>query len=180
MSNYIERFRPEVTKGNDDMDSLYLVQKNEIENLHSNIRTEIDNAYIVSCNSDGITKWEKIYKRKHNYDYDLEQRKELLRNHIIFKPPFTKQRMQEILETIWGSGNYTFVLYPDRFELIIDIMTTDPIVYLNFKQDVRNVVPANIYLIFSIQYTYLYLNRNYTYNKLETDKLTYGELSQYA
>ena len=44
MSNYIERFRPEVTKGNDDMDSLYLVQKNEIENLHSNIRTEIDNA----------------------------------------------------------------------------------------------------------------------------------------
>jgi hypothetical protein len=178
MSNCIERFRPEITKGNDDLDNLYSVEKSEIDVLNSKIRVEIDNNYLESCNLDGMTRWENLYKQKHNYDYSLAQGKELLRNYIIFKPPFTKQRLQEIFETIWGVGNYTFVLYPETFELIVDIYTTDPIVYLKFKKDVRNVIPANIYLIFSIQYTYLYLNRNFTYNQLE--ELTYGDLSQYA
>lgn len=180
MSDYIERFRPKITKGNDDLDSLYSVEKNEVENLHSSIRTEINNCYLETCDSNGITRWENQYKRKHNYDYTLAQRKELLRNHIIFKPPFTRQKLNEILRTIWGEGNYTFELRPDEFELVIDIFTTDPIVYLKFKNDVRNVIPANIYLIFSIQYTYLYLYRNYSYNRIETENLTYGDLSQYA
>jgi len=179
MSNCINRFIPEIMADNDDMKSLYAVEKSEIDNLHSSIRIEINNNFISSCNVSGITKQEKIYNIKNNSDYTLEERKELLMNKIYFKPPFTKQRFMEILKNVWGEENYTFILYPETYELIIDIFTTDPLIYLKFQKYVRDVVPANIYLIFSIQYTYLYLNRNYTYNRLENE-MTYGELSQYA
>ncbi len=177
MSNYINRFVPAIMKNNDEMNSLYEVQADEIENVNDDVKDVIDNCFIKSCNLNGISKWEKIYNLKSNSDYTLEQRKELLMNKLYFKPPFTRQRFMEILENVWGEGNYTFMLYPN-FELIIDIYTTDPLIYLKFQKYVRDVVPANIYLIFSVQYTYLYLNRNYTYNRLES--LTYGDLSQYA
>lgn len=180
MSNYVKRFQPDVMSNNDDMKSLYQAQSDEIENLNSSIKTEINNNFISSSNSDGVTRWEKIYNLRNNSDYTLEERKELLMNKIYFKPPFTRQRFMQILENVWGDGNYTFVLYPDIYELIIDIYTSNPLVYLKFKKYVRDVVPANIYLIFSIQYTYLYLNRNYTYNRFESENLTYGDLSQYA
>ncbi len=180
MSNYINRFIPAIMKDNDDMNSLYEVQADEVENLNSGTKTEINNCFISTSNLDGISRWEKIYNLKNNTDYTLDERKNLLMNKIYFKPPFTRQRFMEILSNIWGEGNYTFILYPNQYELIIDIYTTDPVIYLKFKKYVRDVVPANIYLIFSIQYTYLYLNRNYTYNRIETENLTYGDLSQYA
>lgn len=179
MSNYVKRFEPEVMSNNDEMNSLYQAQGSEIEDLNSDIKTEIDNNFISSSNSEGMSRWEKIYNLKNNSDYTLDERKELLMDRIYFKPPFTRQRFMEILQNVWGEGNYTFALYPDIYELIIDIYTTNPLIYLKFKGYVRDVVPANIYLIFSIQYTYLYLNRNYTYNRLENE-MTYGDMSQYA
>ena len=69
-------------------------------------------------------------------------------------------------------------IYPDEFKIIIDIDTNNPVIYLQFSKQVRNIIPANLYLILSIQYTYIYLKRNYTYGKLSA--LTYEELSRYS
>lgn len=175
---YVERFRPEITKGNDDFDSLYSVQKTEIEGLHGNTRKVINNLYISTCDVDGVKRWEKFYNIKQNKDYTLEERKAIVLNKVLYRPPFTRQRLTEILETIWGKGNYIYQLYPDDYRLIIDIDTNNPIIYLQFSKQLRNIIPANIYLILSIQYTHLYLARTYTYEAMES--LTYEELSRYS
>ena len=99
-------------------------------------------------------------------------------NTLLFKPPFTRQRLNDTLYNIWGRGNYQFEIYPDDFRVIIDIDTQDPVIYLQFTKLVRRIIPANIFLIFSIQYTYLFLQRNKTYNQMQ--ELTYQELSQYS
>lgn len=176
--NFVERFAPEVMKDNETMKSLYSVQKDEIQQIHDEIQINIDNTFLQSLNLYGIQKWEKILKLESNADLDINTRKELLLTKRRFRPPFTRQNLLKILESVWGNGNYTFEIYPNEFQLIIDIHANEPEVYLKFQKYIRSLIPANMYVIFSVQYTHLYLFRNYNYNKLSA--LTYGELSKYS
>ena len=179
-NNYVKRFTPEIYKENDELKALYNVQAGEIENIHLDKRKIFRNNFIKIADINGVEQYENIYNILPNVDYTTEERRENVKNKMLWKPPFTRQRLMEILQNIWGKGNYFFEIKYEDFEVIIDINTINPIVYLQFQINVRNVIPANMYIIFAIQYTYLYLNRNYTYNRLETENLTYGDLSQYA
>lgn len=177
-TNYVERFAPEIMKDNETMKSLYSVERDTISQLHTDIDMIIDNTFFISLNYYGIQKWEKVLELESNADLDLNIRRELLLTKRRFRPPFTRQNLQKTLESIWGKGNFTFEIYPNKFELIIDIHTNSPDVYLKFQQYIRSLIPANMYVIFSVQYTYLYLYRNLNYNNLSA--LTYAELSQYS
>lgn len=176
--NYVHRFSPQVVKNNDTMNALYDVETKEVEDLNGTTKGIINNLFIKSSDEKGIRRWEKFFNIKPNSQNTLEERKSIVLNKILYRPPFTRQRLQEILENIWGKGNYVYQLYPNDYRLIIDIDTNDPIIYLQFSNLLREIIPANIYLILSIQYTYIYLNRNYTYNRMSN--LTYEELSRYS
>lgn len=177
-AKYVERFAPEIMKNNETMKSLYSVERETISQLHTDIDIVLNNTFFISLNYYGIQKWEKILSLESNADLDLNIRRELLLTKRRFRPPFTRQNLQKILESVWGKGNYTFEIYPNDFQLIVDVHTNSPEVYLKFQQYVRGLIPANLYVIFSVQYTYLYLYRNYNYNNLSA--LTYAELSKYS
>jgi len=176
--NYVKRFSPEVIKDNKVYDDLYETQKEEISTLHSEIRNVSDNAFIKTLTLSGIQNWEKFLGLKGNSELDFETRKQFIWLTLLFRPPFTRLNFQQILETIWGKGNFVFTISYDNYEVVVDIDTNNPKIYLQFQNIVRHIVPANIYLIFAIQYTYLYLNKNYTYADLTS--LDYNELSRYA
>lgn len=177
-SDFIYRFAPEIMNENETMDALYGTQRDEFESFNADLHSVIDNNFIQSLDLKGIQKWEKILKLESNSSLSINVRQDLISLKRLFRPPFTRQNLQRILESIWGDGNYTFELYPNEFELIIDIFTSEPEIYLKFQRYIRNLVPANMYVIFAVQYTYLYLFRNFTYNNLSS--LTYGELSRYS
>ena len=177
MVNYVKRYEPKVVQNNDEMNNLYGVHKQEVERLHGSLNQMILNAYIQTMDIKHIRLWEKILKIKVDDSYTLQQRRSNVLNTLLFKPPFTRQRLNDTLYNIWGEGNYQFEIFPDDFRVIIDVNTFDPVIYLQFTKLVRRIIPANMYLIFSIQYTYLFLQRNKTYNQLQ--ELTYQELSQY-
>ena len=177
-TEYVERFAPEVTKSNNTMKSLYQCQKEEIQDLQYSLRDTINNNFIQFLNLNGIIKWEKLLGLEANAELDLNTRQELILTKRRFRPPFTRQNLYMILESVWGKGNYTFEIRPNEFEVTIDIHTNSPEVYLKFQNYIRSLIPANMYVIFAVQYTYLYLFRNYSYNNLSA--LTYGELSRYV
>ena len=177
MVNYVKRYEPKVVQNNDEMNNLYGVHKQEVERLHGSLNQMRLNAYIQTMDIKHIQKKKKILKIKVDDSYTSQQRRSNVLNTLLFKPPFTRQRLNDILYNIWGEGNYQFEIFPDDFRVIIDIDTFDPVIYLQFTKLVRRIIPANMYLIFSIQYTYLFLQRNKTYNQLQ--ELTYQELSQY-
>lgn len=176
--NYVKRFEPDIMKENNTMNCLYDIQKQEISELNSAIDIVINNTFFESLNYYGIIKWEKVLQLESKSDVDLNVRRELLLTKRRFRPPFTRQNMMKTLVSIWGEGNFTFEIFPNIYEIIIDIHTNSPEVYLRFQTYVRNLIPANLYVIFSIQYTYLYLYRYYNYNNLST--FTYEELGKYS
>lgn len=178
--DYVSRYTPKILQNNDTMTSMYEVEGTEIEKIHGSLREVINNLFISTSDINGIQRFEKFYNIKPNALHTLEERRGIVLNKILYRPPFTRQRLSEILENVWGKGNYVYELLPDEYKLIIDINTNNPIIYLQFSDILRGIIPANIYLVLNIQYTYLYLKRNFTYNKLKSDGFTYGELSKYS
>ena len=176
--NYVRRYSPAVMKENKTMLTLYDVQRDEITVLHDDINKVINNNFLQTLDLDGIQKWEKILKIEPDNSASESTRMDVILMKRFFRPPLTRQNFQKILEGIWDEGNYIFEIDFENLQLIIDIETDDPVTYLKFQRYVRSLVPANIYLIFAVQYTYLYLKRNYSYSNLSA--LTYAELSQYA
>ena len=153
IENYVKRFSPEIMKNNDTMQSLYSVQRDEIESFNVEINSTIDNAFFQSLNLQGVQKWEKILGLKSNASLDVNMRRKLLLIKRQFRPPFTKLNLQKILESMWGDGNYMFEISPDKFQLIVDINTDEAEVYLEFQNHIRRVIPANIYVIFDMRLT---------------------------
>jgi len=176
--NYVKRYEPKIVQNNDEMNNIYGVHNQEIESLHGSLNQIKLNAYVQTMDIKHIKYWEKILNIKADNSYTIEQRRENTLNTLLFKPPFTRQKLKDTLHNVFGDGNYQFEIFPDDFRVIIDINTFDPVIYLQFTKLIRRIIPANMHLIFSIQYTYLFLQRNKTYNQLQ--ELTYQELSQFS
>lgn len=177
---YVERFAPEAVKGNDTMKALYAAEKEEITEFIDNLLYTVNNAFLKTADFNRLVQWEKILKMTPYENDDTENRRMNIIQKMAFKPPFTRQNLGSILRDIWGDGDYTFEINPDAFTVVIDIRANDPQLYLSFQETIRNIIPANMDVVFSIQYTYLYLNHQYTYGTLSADaNMTYGEMSKY-
>ena len=178
MIDFVKRYMPKLYEGNNEMEGLYDAEKDLYGDADESRQKLYGNLYIATADLDAIRKYEKTYNILADSSLTLEQRREKIVNELIFRPPFTRQRLKEILDMYYGAGNYAYAIYPDIFTVIIDVKILDPTVYANFNKLMRKIIPANMTLIFAIPYMYLYLERVYTYQSLAQH--TYGELSQFA
>ena len=178
MPDYVVRYAPELYEGNTEMMALYEAQKNLFLELIEARKQLFGNLYVSSANLDGVKKYEETYEIVPDNSLSVEQRRSVILNKLVFRPPFTRNRIKEILDTYYGEGNYAFVIYPDIFTVLIDPDILDKGVYDYLSNLFREIIPANMTLLFGFPYMYIYLRRNYTYGLLAS--LTYGELSQYS
>jgi hypothetical protein len=184
MANKVLRFIPEFLKDNQISDDIYAVEKSEIDKFHTELKKVFNNNFISTLDLKGIKKYEEMLDIVPQFN-DIETRRNNILNRMNYRPPITRQKFLSILEGVWGTGNYTFEIQYDNYTVIVDIYTTNPEIYWSFQEQVRRLVPANMILIFSLQYTHLYLHRNYNYgavgdNRMDLTTLSYGELSRYA
>lgn len=166
----IYRFRPIVTKENDTYDGLYGVEYDEMTRANEAFIVAFKNGFIQSADLDGIRRFEKIYHISENPTFSLEDRRKIVYERMVYKPPFTRQRFDALLKNLFGEGNYSFELDAQNFTLVVSISQLDRNVYASYIKRIREIIPSNIYLIPSTPYTYLYLsgliygsNRGYTY-----------------
>ena len=174
----VHRFKPEVLENNDTTNSIYDVQMNELDNVDSDVMRIFNNNFVESSDIVGVQKYEKILEIKSDVQFDLDYRKKKIYDRLNYKPPFTRQRLMSILKNIWGEGNFKFEIKPNEFEVIIEVDTDNTPYYIYYYNVIRDVIPANMYIIMSLPYTYIYLHKKYTYEKME--KYDYEELSRYA
>lgn len=175
----ITRYIPEIMKENDTMDSIYSTQKTEVERLDECINTIFNNNFTTTSDLQGVKNYETILEIKSDSSLDLETRKQNIIDELTYRPPFTRQRLQFILEKVFGEGNYIFQIKPNDFEVIVEIETTNSSYYITYSKKIRNIIPANMFLVLSLPYTYIYLKKMYTYSKMEAE-FNYEELSKYS
>lgn len=184
-ANYVIRFRPSVLKDNDTARALYLAQADECRRLIGTARTIMRNNFFQSLDLGGVRKWEATLKLESIADADLQTRRDLILQKRRLRIPFTRLNLKELCEASWGKDTATsgadIEIDYDNFIVWIDVNTNYPSVYLKFKEYVRSIIPANMSMYMCVQYTYIYLNRKFTYGSLveNSDLYRYSELSKY-
>lgn len=176
--SYVKRYAPVIYNDNSEMQALYTVQNQLYTTANEDGKKLFRNRFIISADESAVRVYEKMYDVYPDYTITLEQRRQKIIDKIIFRPPFTRQRLTEILEHFYGKGKYSYEIYPSRYEVIINIDTDSPINYMQYNDNIRALLPSNIKIIYDIQFTYVYLIRNMTHMQLS--RHTYGGLSQFA
>lgn len=185
----VHRFRPLVTKENITFDALYGVESDEISKVVKDSKEIFDNEFIETANLEGIERFEKIYKINSNSTYSTEERRNIVYNKMAYKPPFTRQRFRELLKNIIGNDNFGFEIRPEDFTVVVSIPMIDRNVYSLYVKRIREIIPANLLLILSTPYTYLYLtsmvygdaeNADDVADETKLVHYTYRELSKYS
>ena len=174
---YVFRFQPEPTVGNLTMETLYAIQSEEMSKDMDSVNSIFNENFIRTCDKRGIENFEKLYGIIPGNKATLEERRAIAYSKMIFKPPFTRQRMEMLLDNLLGKGNYAYKIYGTDYSVLISITAISVDVYNKTVSNLRQIVPANMALVLSTKYTHAYLTQ-YTYGELSD--FTYGELSSYS
>ena len=118
----------------------------EIDKLIQEIQQIKDNQFILSCNEQGIAKFESILKIVPNPDDNLEGRISRVIARWNDGIPYTYKGLIEKLDILCGVGNYTLNANFDEYELEIIVHLplsgqSEELEYL-----LSYMIPANIYV----------------------------------
>lgn len=179
MNDRVVRYSPKSESNNSVAQVIYETDRNLLDEACDSAKEIFDSQFVQSTGIKGVRRYEKLFNLSASPNETLEQRKQAILNKISYRPPFTRQTTAEMLETLWGKGNYVYDIIPSDFQMIVDIDTDDPQSYIKFQKELRRNIPANISLVMLLQYIHAYLKKHYTYGELNR-KFTYEELSYYA
>jgi hypothetical protein len=180
-SALVYRFLPAMHDQNVTSQLLARVQNKEIAALEKESKRVFNNGFITRADAEGIANLEETYQIMPDPQTEsLEFRRGRLLNRKTMMPPFTRIFLEQKLETVFGPGNWDVDINYEELYINVGIKTDILGLYEETLDELRKILPANLVLNTAIlrPYTYLYLNKNYTYGAL--GDLTYAELSQYS
>lgn len=171
------RFTPSVMEGSSIYeDGILGVEYEEMTLLMDTLRKVFGNTFLESSDEDGIQKLEKLYHIPIDETKSLEERKAIVYGKIIYKPPFTQKKVIQLIDNMFGKGNYVCMMSPKDFSVTLSAKGYNSNTISNYYSRIRIILPSNLKLLTSVPYTYIYL-LNMTY--ADAGEHTYGELSLY-
>lgn len=178
MSRLIEN-APVVSRENGELMSLYKIQNEELEKLEASARYIFKNLFLETADEEGVKEYEKILNIVGSGN--LQTRKNFILLRLGSRPPYSEAALRRLCNAIYGEDKYEFKVLGDVYALLFYVYVDNPEDFITFNRELRAIVPANILMIFIIQYMYLWLNENMTYEELTlNEKYTYEELSRYS
>lgn len=182
----IERFRPIFTKNNSLFDALYGTEADELNLILIDLIEIKNNQYLKTSNSKGLKRYEELYSIPSDNSLTNEERIQQILDAIMFRPPITYKRLYEILVANLGAGNFSLNIDYDNYKVYIDLYSG-----ISTEADertvkkIRELIPANLYVVYIYPYTYQYLKKFYNYGEYgdgrrPLSRHTYGELSSHS
>lgn len=94
----------------------------------------------------GIARWEKMLKLKRRPSDTLETRRMKVLAKINNKLPYTWRSLQQLLNSIFGEGNYQINLDPQEYILEL-LIPSEQNYYREVSEILEPMIPLNIYMI---------------------------------
>lgn len=94
----------------------------------------------------GIARWEKMLKLKRRPSDTLEIRRMKVLAKINNKLPYTWRSLQQLLNSIFGEGNYQITLDPQEYILEL-LIPSEQNYYREVSEILEPMIPLNIYMI---------------------------------
>ena len=116
----------------------------ECQALCNSSETIKDNQFIVSCNEQGIAKFEDMLEITPLSGETLQDRKAKALARWIDSIPYTMRVLSRKLDALFGAGNHTETLDNDKFTISVEVTLSGSSFIRTLDELLTNILPANL------------------------------------
>ncbi len=167
----ITKFLPAVTDKCTDIIALCKSENVELSTLWNNLVNIFYNQFITSMTDPGLERWEKIFGVSPAADDKWDDRRFRILSLIHGTRPFTDEKMEELLDSICGSGGYLIERDYAHYALTIKLNLGIKKQLAQAKTMLETIVPMNLGLTVTL---------NYNRHKDLKAKFTHGAMKAYS
>ena len=167
----ITRYLPAVTDKCLDIIELCKSDNVELTELWNNLCNVLYNQFIVSMTDPGLERWETIFGVEPDVSDTWADRRFRILTLLRGTRPFTDEKMEELLDSICGTGGYIIERNYDKYALTIKLNLGVKKQLAQAKATLETIVPMNLGLTVTL---------NYNRHKDLKRKFTHGEMRAYS
>ena len=163
----LKSYLPDFLQGYKELHEAMQAQNPELEDL---IEVTRDNLFIISCNEQGIEKFERMLGIKALDEDTLDNRKFRILSKWNNAIPYTTKILHQKLETLCGKDGYELEILPEQYIVTVRVALKSKRNYEMVRNMLDEAIPANMMIDLSL-----------LYNKHELlEQYTHGQLSMYT
>lgn len=148
----ITRYLPAVTDKCLDIIELCKSDNDELAKLWNNLCNIFYNQFIVDMTDLGLERWETIFGVKPDVSDTWGERRFRILTLLRGTRPFTDEKMEELLDSICGTGGYVIERNYDKYALTIKLNLGVKKQLAQAKTMLETIVPMNLGLTVSLNY----------------------------
>lgn len=146
-TNLISRLPPRMQQF-EEMQQLYASENPEFDQLWGFIDQLRDNQFVLTCDSDTLRKWERIFGIRPDYStQSLEYRRGIVLLRLTTRPPLTYRWLLNFLTEGLGINDCIVDLTHGTYSLLIQLIHDDLRFINHLRGLLRQLVPSNMSLL---------------------------------
>lgn len=170
MERQLIKYLPYVVRDYPEFQGITGSEQPEFERAWASADDLLNNQFISTAGSIGLSRWEKILGITPKGTDTLEDRRFRIVTRINEELPYTVPQLRNILETLCGAGNYSAEVVEGTYQLIVKIGLAAKNNFSDVESLLNRVVPQN-----------LILNVLLMYNQHKTlSVFTHGQMASYS
>lgn len=183
MNRKLISYLPHVVRDYPEYQGITGSEQTEFERAWASADDLLNNQFITTAGSVGLSRWEKILGITPKGTDTLEDRRFRVMTRINEETPYTIPKLRNILETICGAGNYSAEVMEGTYQLVVKIGLEAKSNFSDVEALLDRVIPQNMIVnLFQLYNTHAELGRlthaqlsSYTCHQLRNEVLTNGE-----
>lgn len=183
MERQLIKYLPYVVRDYPEFQGITGSEQPEFERAWASADDLLNNQFISTAGSMGLSRWEKILGITPKGTDTLEDRRFRIMTRINEDLPYTVPQLRNILETLCGAGNYSAEVVEGTYQLIVKIGLAAKNNFSDVEALLDRVVPQNMIVnLLQLYNTHAELGlltheqlAAYTHNQLRNEVLTNGE-----
>lgn len=134
--------------GNEHIDAIINAVQPELDFLNKSAENNFNDNFAITATLKGIENYEKILSIVPDIATEtIEFRRARVINKLAMLLPYTKFFLQNMLNTVFGPGNWSLFVDNDIYTIYLDIETFIPGLYEKTIEDIKTIIPANLIMI---------------------------------
>ena len=119
MGRKLINYFPEVLRNYREFQKTFEAEEPEFENLQDELSKVLKDFFVEDATERGVRRWEKVLKIVPKPGENLEDRKFKILSKLVKKLPYTRRRLEQLLEMLCGENGYSLEIMEGTTNLCV-------------------------------------------------------------
>lgn len=139
MARKLINYLPEVLRNYREFQKTFEAEEPEVKKVYNELSKVLNDLFVEDATERGIKRWENILGIVPKPSENLEDRKFKILSKLVKKLPYTRRRLEQLLEVLCGKDGYSLTVFGQR-----EVISEPPDVFFKFDGSLlslKNIEP---------------------------------------